>query len=149
MDEYNSAVIAAIVRSISVGVLGSLVLVLSACGSGFSYSGTWKGNRNIKPLAGESPAVARTLGQVTLVIEGGTFKLSEAGIPMKGTVRYSGGKAYLKIESRMDTPIASEPAEVQEQFKQEVVLTPLEDGKIEYHDPGGFQDNLTLERQKE
>ena len=100
-------------------------------------------------MQGENPAIARTLGQVTLVVEGGTFKLAEAGISMEGTVRYADDKAYLRVQSRMGTPIANEPPEVQEQFKQEITLTPKEDGTVTFDDPGGFHDSLTLRRQKE
>lgn len=146
IDEYISAVIAGIVRSISAIAVGLLVLSLSGCGSGFDFQGEWKGNRKLSTLPGENPAIANTLGQVTLQIDGSRFKLKEAGLPHEGAVRYGEGKAFLKVETRLGVPLDKEPKEVQDQFL-EIVLTPRSDGGIDYHDPGGdFPEPLILEK---
>lgn len=141
--------IAGIVRSISAATVAALVLALVGCGSGFSYQGTWKGNRNLEPKPGENPAIIRTLGQVTLIVDGMGFKLVEAGINMEGTLRYEDGKAYLKIESRLGMSVENEPKEVRDQLR-EIVLTPRPDGNLDFFDPGGFfTEPVTLKREKE
>jgi hypothetical protein len=146
IEEYTSAVIAGIFRSISAAGMFALVLCLIGCGSGFKWQGEWNGNRNLKPAEGENPGITRTLGQVTLQIDSMGFKLKEAGIPYEGTVRYDDGKAYLKIETRLGTSMDKEPQEVQDQNK-EIILTSRSDGKIDFYDPGGFfTEPLTLER---
>jgi len=146
IDEYISAVIAGIGRSISAASLFALVLALTGCGSSFDFHGEWKGNRKIPTLPGENPAIAQTLGQITLQIDGPRFNLKQIGIPHEGSVRHEEGKAYLKVETRMGAPLVNEPTEVQARY-QEIVLTPRSDGKIDFHDPGGeFPEPLTLER---
>ena len=151
MEEYNSAVIAGIVRSISVALCLGMVLVLAGCSSGFNFNGTWKGNRNLAVKPGENPFVVGTLGQVNLIIDRVSFKLTEAGIPMEGTVRYEDGKALLRIETRLGTPITKEPPEIQEIFKQEILLTPRPDGRLDFFDPANpdFPEPVALERIKE
>jgi hypothetical protein len=147
MEVYTSAVIAGILRSISAAGLVLLVLLPSGCGPQFNFDGTWKGNRNLPIKNGENPGVVRTLGQVTLTIEGSRFKLAEMGIPMDGSFTVRDGKGFLKIESRAGTPIDKEPAEIQKQMK-EIELTPRKDGKLDYFDPGGFFDSpVTLTRE--
>lgn len=147
MDEYTSAVIAGIVRSISAGAIFLVALALIGCSSGFAWEGTWKGNHNLTPSAGENPYLIRTLGQVTLVIKSGAFEMSEAGVPYTGSVRYENEKAFLKIETRHNVPIAKEPKEIQDQNK-EFELKSRKDGKIEFFDPAGyFKEPLLLERQ--
>ena len=139
-----------ICRSISLAGLAALVLCLSACGPSFNFKGRWSGNRNLAPVAGENPGLTRTLGQVTLVIDSVGFELTEAGINTRGTVRYADGKAYLKIEERLGTPIDREPKEVQDQLKTEIVLTPRTDGKLDFQDPAGlFKESVTLTRSSE
>jgi hypothetical protein len=147
IEEYTSAVIAGIGRSISAAVATFLVLGVLGCGSTSKFQGTWKGNRNLPISNGENPGLIRTLGQVTLSIDSGRFNLTETGIPYSGTVRYADDKAYLKVETRFGTPISKEPIEIQNQLK-EYVLTPLKNGQLSYVDPGGnFREPLTLERQ--
>lgn len=144
IEEYTSAVIAGILRIISAGAL--LLLVLG-CGPSFNYEGVWRGNRDLKINSGENPGVVRTLGQVTLEIKGNTFKLTEAGMPVAGSVTFRDGKARLKIETRAGTPIEREPKEIQGQIK-EIELTPRSDGNMDFYDPGGFfPDPLTLKRE--
>lgn len=147
MDEYTSAVIAGIARSISVAALLAVVLSPIGCGPRFNWEGTWTGNRNLPPKNGEDPIVLRTIGQVTVIIEGSQFKMKEGGMPFTGTVRHADGKAFLKVETRMNTPISKEPKEVQDAMK-EIELTPREDGKIDFVDPGGLiTEPLALERE--
>lgn len=147
IEEYTSAVIAGIVRIISVAALLALVLVLVTCGSGFNFDGTWKGNRNLPPLPDEQLGLSRTLGEVELKIEAGRFELQETSIPFRGTVRYEDGKAILTIDTRFDTPVEKEPKEIQEQIR-EIVITPREDGKVEYVNPASaFPEPLALERE--
>src|SRR5688572_14692754 len=100
IEEYTSAVIAGIVRIISVAALLGLVLALVTCGSGFNFDGTWTGNRNIAPKDGDDPGIFRTMGQVDLTIAAGRFELRETGVPFRGTVRYEDGKAILTIDTR-------------------------------------------------
>ena len=146
IDEYISAVIAGICRSISVVSLFALVLVVTGCGPSFNFQGEWKGNRKIAVLPGENPAIANTLGQVTIQVDSVGFKMKEAGIPLEGTIRYEDGKAFLRVETRLGRPLSKEPQEVQDQFK-EIILTPRSDGKIDYYDPGGkIPEPLTLQR---
>ena len=146
IDEYISAVIAGIVRSISATALVALVLAVAGCSSGFDFQGEWKGNRKLTSIPGENPAIANTLGQVTLQIDGSRFKLKEAGLPLEGSVRYSDGKAFLKVDTRLGQPLEREPREVQDRFL-EIVVTPRSDGGVDYHDPGGdFPEPLILER---
>jgi len=136
-----------ICRSISLAGLATLVLCLIACGPSFNFKGRWSGNRNLAPVTGENPGITRTLGQVTLVIDSVGFELTEAGINTRGTVRYADGKAYLKIEERLGTPIDREPKEVQDQLKTEIVLTPRPDGNLDFQDPAGlFKESVTLTR---
>jgi hypothetical protein len=81
------------------------------------------------------------------VIDSVGFELTEAGIHTRGTVRYADGKAYLKIEERLGTPIDREPKEVQDQFKTEIVLIPRADGKLDFQDPAGlFKESVPLTR---
>lgn len=146
IDEYISAVIAGIVTSISAAALVALVLALGGCSSGFDFQGEWKGNRKLTTIPGENPAIANTLGQIIVQIDGSRFKLKEAGLPHEGSVRFAEGKAFLKVESRLGQPLDQEPKEVQDQFL-EIVLTPRSDGGVDYHDPGGdFPEPLILER---
>lgn len=146
IEEYTSAVIAGIYRSISAAGMFALVLCLLGCGGGFNWQGEWKGNRNLKPAKDENPGVTTTLGQVNLKIDSVGFKLTEAGIPYEGTVRFDDGKAYLKVETRMGVSMANEPKEIQDQMK-EIVLTSRSDGKVDFYDPGGFfTEPVTLER---
>ncbi len=143
IDEYTSAVIAGIWRSISVVALIGLVLALLflGCGSGFRWDGDWAGNRNLKVPPGENPGAFRTIGQVSLTIEAGSFTLREMGIVFRGPVRFDDGKAFLKIESAMDNPL--------EKPLPEIELTPGSDGTtINYVNPGGeFTEPLTLQRE--
>lgn len=146
IDEYISAVIAGICRSISAVSLFALVLVVTGCGPSFDFKGEWKGDRKLSALPGENPGIANTLGQVILQIDSVGFKLKEAGMPHEGTIRFEDGKAFLKVETRFGISMSKEPIEVQNQYK-EIVLTPRSDGKIDYYDPGGnFPEPLTLER---
>lgn len=146
IDEYISAVIAGICRSISAVSLFALVLVVTGCGPSFNFHGEWKGNRKIAVIPGENPAIANTLGQVTVQVDSVGFKMKEAGIPLEGTIRYEDGKAFLRVETRLGRPLSKEPKEVQEQFK-EIILTPRSDGKIDYYDPGSNSPKpLTLQR---
>ena len=151
IEEYNSAVIAGIVRSISFAFFLGLVLVLPGCGQSFNFNGTWKGNRNLAVKPGENPFALKTMGQVTLIVDRIGFKLVEAGIPMEGTFRTENGKGYLKIESRLGTPITREPPEIQDQFKAEIVLTPRKDGKLDFFDPANtfFPEPVPLVRERE
>jgi len=74
--------------------------------------------------------------------------MSEAGVPLTGSVRYENEKAFLRIETRFNIPIEKEPKEVQEQNK-EIELKSRKDGKIEFFDPAGyFKEPLLLERQR-
>lgn len=68
-------------------------------------------------------------------------------MPHAGTVSIKDGKAVLKIESRFGMEIGRQPQEVQDQVK-EITLTPRGDGKLDFHDPGGFfTEPVTLQRQ--
>ncbi|MBC8063356.1 MAG: hypothetical protein H7Y17_00875 [Chlorobia bacterium] len=139
--------IAGIYRIISAVVALLLAMALLGCGSGFKWDGEWKGNRDLKVKPGDNPGIARTMGQVTLTIDSGAFKMSEAGVPYTGSVRIDGDKAFLKIETRMNIPIEKEPKEVQDQIK-EIELTSRTDGKIDFYDPAGFfTEPVTIERQ--
>lgn len=149
IDEYISAVIAGICRSISAVSLFALVLVVTGCGPSFNFQGEWKGNRKLPVKPGENPGLINTLGQVTLQVDSVGFKLAEMGVPHEGTIRYEDGKAYLKVETRFGVALSKESKEIQNQFK-EIVLTPRSDGKIDYYDPGGnFPEPLTLEKAAE
>ena len=98
---------------------------------------------------GENPGALRTLGQVKLVIDGSTFKMSEAGIPYTGSIRFDGEKAFLKVETRLETPVEKEPKEVRDQLK-DYEITTTKEGKLSFVDPGGFfSDPLLLERHAE
>lgn len=148
IDEYTSAVIAGIFRSISATLL--VLLSLAGCNSGFHWEGQWRGNRNLPVKPGENAALLHTAGDVKLIIEsGGQFKMTEMGIPLTGSIRYDGDKAFLKIETRFDRRMDREPKEVQDANK-EIELVPQKDGSISFRDPGSFfPEPLTLRREAE
>jgi len=116
------------------------------CGPTFQWEGYWRGNRNLP--AGSDPVISRTLGDVKLYMDpNNQFRLVKEGIPMTGSVRFEDAKAYLKIETRLNTPMDKEPPEVQAANK-EIVLTPQQDGTISFVDPGGFDaEPVILKRQ--
>jgi len=78
------------------------------------------------------------MGTVKLIIgPASQFKMTDMGIPLTGTVRYDGDKAYLKIETRFGQPMSREPKETQDANK-EIELTPQKDGSISFNDPAGY-----------
>jgi hypothetical protein len=139
MEEYTSAVMAGIRPIISGGRLLTLLclLLLTGCSKADpKWIGTWTGNIKLKPLPGQNETMINTLGKVEVTIHPDrTFDLFESGLPKAGTVSYSNGKAYLKIETLMGKPIEGE-GDAAVKMNHDITLTLLDDNTLQYVDPG-------------
>ncbi|MBZ0214673.1 MAG: hypothetical protein K8H99_12805 [Nitrospirae bacterium] len=128
---------AAIPRSISVGLTLGLVLVLAlGCVRTWSADGEWLGQREV-PVSGLDPAVAKSLGLVKLTIRDGRFELLEAGIPKEGSVRYDPDRALLHVEKYMGRPMDQAAKGIREN-NVPLEIKPGHDGTLLFHDPKGF-----------
>lgn len=119
----------------------------ASCGPSFRFEGTWIGFRDYKARPGENPEILRTLSKIELTIKpNGQFELIEAGIPFEGPWREFGGKAFLKIQSVMRRPI--EESGYSKLGEKEIEVTSLENGTVDYFDPGGYDGKpINLKRQ--
>ena len=105
------------------------------------WIGTWTGNLYLKALPGQNQSMINTLGKIEVTIHPDrTFDLFESGLPKGGTVSYSSGKAYLKIETVMNKPL-SEQGEVAVKMNHDITLRFIDDNTVEYVDPGSPRRN--------
>ncbi len=125
-----------------------LAIAVSGCGGGLDLTGKWTGRREGKIPEGGNPVFYGTILRVELTVhEDGRFDLFEGGIPKSGSIRYSGGKAYLKIDTVMDQPI-ERAGEAVVKANREIELTSAGKNRIEYKDPGGFDSTPVILRKQ-
>ncbi len=106
------------------------------------------GNRDLAPMDEVPADVARTMGAIDIrLAPDGGFTMLESGVPTSGTVRFSGSKAYLKIERRFDRPIA-DLGEGALRRNIEIELVLRSDGTIRYTDPGAFDPKSVILKRK-
>ena len=116
------------------GVGCALLLAGCGCGSGpkFIYDGEWHGNRNLT-LPDTPPDIAKSAGDVNLIIRDRRYELSEAGIPTTGEVVHADGHAVLHPKEVMMRPI---PTDEKEKAKYpDIKITPQEDGSLLFDNP--------------
>jgi hypothetical protein len=115
------------------------LLLLCACGgSSFEFEGSWRGDRAIEAQPGQDPAIAKTLGRISLTITpDGRFEMFEGGVPKGGSFWVENGTGKLKVETYFDRPIEEAGKEVL--LRNAVIdLVPQKDGSLQFVDPEGF-----------
>lgn len=126
------------------------ILVLAAFCLGcanHSFDGKWVGSRHLTKEDGSTDIMTEMAGKVKLEIKpGGRFELFEGGYPKSGSVRYSDGKAYLKIKELMGRPV-EEHGDAAVAMNDEIVIEIQKDGSLSLTDPKGFdQEPIKLEK---
>ncbi len=117
-----------------IALAGGLFALLSlGCGPSHDWStGVWKGDRQ---LAGEDPAMMRTLSKVELTLRPeGRFELIESGLSGAGRWQSEGDYVWLDLEEMLRRPIS--PRDRAEMHPIE--LRWLGDDRLEYRNPNGF-----------
>jgi len=117
-----------------------LLTLLSGCGGGFRYVGTWEGTRNRTFPPGTDPAVATTLARVKLTVrDNGRFVFVDGGIPKEGSFDYATDVAHLKVAAVVGRRVPS--------ATRDILVTPQEDGSIRVEDPEALDPSpVTLRR---
>lgn len=126
-------------RFVYVG-LPFLFTLMSAvsCGPRFDYNGTWIGYRELKPGANEDPSAIRSISKVELTLKpDGTFELFQTGIPKSGNVAYGDGGARLDVRFIAQRSLSTMDPETAKR-NQSLMIKPLENGSLEFLDPGDF-----------
>ena len=120
-------------RSITVRLLVlGLGLLVVGCGGGGLPVGTYVGKREFASKPGDDVSVLGTMARVKLTIRaGGTFLLTDGGVPMEGLVRTSGDQTILRVESLIGRPIPDgENRDIPVSHTTEKLELTFPDGKV-------------------
>ncbi|MFY9233321.1 MAG: hypothetical protein WAO58_02565 [Fimbriimonadaceae bacterium] len=130
----------------------TLIVVLSGCGSGRRWEGTWTGVLGIQKQPGVLDPIANSQNKVELRILGnGSFLLLTESVAKSGVLRAEGEVASLEVEEVLERPV--EPS-LKKNF-DEITIRRIDENTILFEDgdlmipgPNGIKPaKVTLKRQ--